>query len=158
MFMFVDAHRPWRHVKVTDRRRSDFAECMRDLVDVHYPDGGPHSCRARQPVDPQARLALPAFEPAEARAILRRLEFHYTPKHASWLNMVEIEIGVMARQCLDRRIDSHASSPRSQRGSAAQCRRPHQVDVHNRKGQNQNGPRLSKPAVTYPEGKESNPL
>jgi transposase len=105
VFMFVDAHRGWRHAKVTDRRAScDFAECMRDLVDEHYPNAE----RVRVVLDnlsthTQAAL-YETFEPAEARRILRRLEFHYTPKHASWLNMVEIEIGVMVAQCLDRRI------------------------------------------------------
>ena len=107
--MYVDAHRPWRHAKVTDRRtRLDFAECMRDLVDVHYPDAE----RIRVVLDnlsTHTQAALhESFEPAEARRILRRLEFHYTPKHASWLNMVEIEIGVMVSQCLDRRIPTKA--------------------------------------------------
>ena len=109
VFMFVDAHRGWRHAKVTDQRtRLDFAECMRDLVDIHYPNAQ----RIRVVMDnlcthTQAAL-YDSFEPAEARRILRRLEFHYTPKHASWLNMVEIEIGVMVSQCLDRRIPTKA--------------------------------------------------
>lgn len=105
VFMFVDAHRGWRHAKVTDRRtRLDFAECMRDLVDLHYPKAK----RIRVVMDnlsTHTQSALyDSFEPAEARRILRRLEIHYTPKHASWLNLVEIEIGVMVSQCLDRRI------------------------------------------------------
>jgi transposase len=105
VFMFVDAHRPWRHAKVTDRRTSrDFAECMRDLADKHYPKAE----RIRMVMDNLSTHTPAAlyetFEPAEARRVLRRLEFHYTPKHASWLNMVEIEIGVMVSQCLDRRI------------------------------------------------------
>ncbi len=105
VFMFVDVHRPWRHAKVTDRRTSrDFAECMRDLVDVHYP----RAQRIRVVMDNlsthKPSALYESFEPAEARRILRRLEIHYTPKHASWLNMVEIEIGVMVSQCLDRRI------------------------------------------------------
>jgi len=105
VFMFVDAHRSWRHAKVTDRRAcSDFAECMRDLVDTHYPAAE----RIRVVLDNLSTHTPTAlyetFEPAEARRILRRIEFHYTPKHASWLNMVEIEIGVMASQCLARRI------------------------------------------------------
>ena len=109
IFVFVDAHRPWRHAKVTDRRTAgDFAECMRDLVDVHYPKAG----RIRVVMDNLSTHTPAAvyetFEPAEARRILRRLEFHYTPKHASWLNMVEIEIGVMVSQCLDRRIPTKA--------------------------------------------------
>jgi len=107
VFMFVDAHRPWRHAKVTDRRTCrDFAECMRDLVDVHYPVAE----RVRVVLDNLSTHTPAAlyesFDPPEARRILRRLEFHYTPKHASWLNMVEIEIGVMVSQCLDRRIPS----------------------------------------------------
>ena len=105
VFMFLDVHRPWRHVKVTDRRANpDFAECMRDLVDVHYP----HAARIRVVLDNlsthSAGALYETFLPEEARRILRRLEFHYTPKHASWLNMVEIEIGVLVEQCLDRRI------------------------------------------------------
>ena len=110
VFMFVDAHRPWRHAKVTDRRASgDFAECMRDLVDEHYPKAE----RIRVVLDNLSTHTPSALyenlEPAEARRILRRLEFHYTPKHASWLNMVEIEIGVMVSQCLDRRIPDKAT-------------------------------------------------
>ncbi len=105
VFRFVDVNRPWRHAKVTDHRTAnDFAECMRDLVDEHYPDAE----RIRVVLD-NLSVHSPAalyqrFAPAEARRILSRLEFHFTPKHASWLNMVEIEIGVMVQQCLDRRI------------------------------------------------------
>jgi transposase len=109
VFMFVDAHQPWRHAKVTDRRAAaDFAECMRDLVDQHYPEAE----RIRVVLDNLSTHTPAALyeslEPTEARRILRRLEFHYTPKHASWLNMVEIEIGVMVSQCLDRRIPTKA--------------------------------------------------
>jgi transposase len=107
VFMFVDVNRPWRHAKVTDRRTcADFAECMRDLVDVHYPAAE----RIRVVMDNlsthSAAALYETFNAAEARRILRRLEIHYTPKHASWLNMVEIEIGVMVSQCLHRRIPS----------------------------------------------------
>lgn len=108
--MFLDAHRSWRHAKVTDRRTAvDFAHCMRDLVDEHYPG----AARIRVVLDNlsthTASALYEAFSPAEARRILRRLEFHYTPKHASWLNMVEIEIGVMVKECLDRRIPDKAT-------------------------------------------------
>ena len=109
LFVFLDAHRPWRHVKVTDHRESaDFAECMRELVDVHYPQAE----RIRVVLDnlsTHTEAALyRSFTAKEARRILRRLEFHFLPKHASWLNMVEIEIGVMKTQCLERRIgDDH---------------------------------------------------
>jgi transposase len=110
VFMFVDVNRPWRHVKVTDHRTCvDFAECMRDLVDEHYPK----ATRIRVVLDNlsahSAAALYQAFAPAEARRILSRLEFHFTPKHASWLNMVEIEIGVMVAQCLDRRIPDKAT-------------------------------------------------
>lgn len=105
VFMFVDVNRPWRHAKVTDRRACiDFAECMQDLVDVHYPDAE----KIRVVLDNLSAHTPSAlyqrFPAAEARRILSHLEFHFTPKHASWLNMVEIEIGVMVSQCLDRRI------------------------------------------------------
>jgi hypothetical protein len=70
--------------------------------------GRAHSGGARQPVNPfRGRALYQTFPADEARRVLRRLEFHYVPKHASWLNMVEIEIGVMASQCLDRRIESY---------------------------------------------------
>jgi hypothetical protein len=113
LFVFLDAHRPWRHVKVTDRRTAlDFAECMRDLVDVHYPD----THRIRVVLDNLSTHArgnlYEAFPAAEAHRILNRLEFHYTPKHASWLNMVEIEIGVLRGMCLDRRIADRATLER----------------------------------------------
>jgi transposase len=109
VYMFIDVNRPWRHAKVTDRRTCvDFAECMRSLVDEHYPEAE----RIRVVMDnlsAHSTSALyQAFEPQEARRILRKLEFHFTPKHASWLNMVEIEIGVMVAQCLRRRIPDQA--------------------------------------------------
>jgi transposase len=110
VFMFVDVNRPWRHAKVTDQRTCiDFAECMRDLVDEHYPEAE----RIRVVLDNLSAHSASAlyqrFAPEEARRILSRIEFHFTPKHASWLNMVEIEIGVMVRQCLSRRIAEKAT-------------------------------------------------
>jgi len=106
LFVFLDTNRPWRHVKVTERRTAkDYAQCMRELVDVHYPDADTIRVVQDNLSSHAAGALYQAFPPAEARRILRRLEFHYTPKHASWLNMVEIEIGVLRGQCLDRRID-----------------------------------------------------
>jgi len=105
LFVFVDAHRPWRTVKVTEQRTAlDFAECMRDLVDIHYPGVDVirvvmHNLSTHGP-----GALYEAFPAPEAHRILQRLEIHYTPKHASWLNMVELEIGVLRGQCLDRRI------------------------------------------------------
>ena len=108
LFVCLDAHQPWRSVKLTARRTADdFALCIRELVDLHFPKA---EC-IRVVLDnlsthtPAALYA--AFPASEARRLTRRIEFHYTPKHASWLNMVEIEIGVLKRQCLDRRIDNH---------------------------------------------------
>jgi transposase len=105
VFMFLDAHGSWRHAKVTEHRAAvDFAECMRDLVDEHYPDANRIKLVLDNLSTHSPGALYEAFPPEEARRILRRLEFHYTPKHASWLNMVEIEIGVLVAQCLDRRI------------------------------------------------------
>jgi DDE superfamily endonuclease len=106
LFVCVDVHRPWRKVKVTERRAAeDYAQCMRELVDIHYPEAACIRVVQDNLSTHTAGALYEAFAPAEARRILRRLEFHYTPKHASWLNMVEIEIGVLRGQCLDRRID-----------------------------------------------------
>lgn len=105
VFMFFDPNRKWRHAKVTDRRtNTDFAHCMRDLVDTHYADAELIRVVLDNLSTHTHSALYETFAPEEARRILRRLDFHYTPKHASWLNMVEIEIGVMVKQCLDRRI------------------------------------------------------
>jgi len=105
VFRILDVHRPWRHTKVTAQRTAvDFAECMRDLADRHFPKAELIRVVLDDLSTHTAASVYEAFPPAEARRILRRLEFHYTPKHASWFNMVEIEIGVMVAQCLDRRI------------------------------------------------------
>jgi transposase len=107
LFIALDVHRPWRKVKVTERRAAeDYAQCMRELVDVHYPNAAYIRVVQDNLSIHSAGTLYQAFPPAEARRVLQRLEFHYTPKHASWLNMVEIEIGVMRSQCLDRRIDN----------------------------------------------------
>ena len=107
LFVFLNVHQPWRKIKVTESRAAvDFAACMRDLADVHFPKAE----RIRIVLDNlsthSAGALYQAFPAPEARQLLRRLEFHYVPKHASWLNMVEIEIGVLAGQCLDRRIET----------------------------------------------------
>ena len=106
LFVFLDAHRPWRKVKVTESRAArDFALCMRDLVDLHYPQAALIRVVLDNLSTHSPGALYEAFPAPEAHRLLRRLEFHYTPKHASWLNMVEIEIGVLRGQCLDRRID-----------------------------------------------------
>jgi transposase len=92
-------------VEVTDRRtKQDFAYCMKSLVDVHFP-----LAKIIRVVIDNLNIHTPAalyetFEAKEARRILKKLEFHYTPKHGSWLNQVEIELSVLSRQCLERRI------------------------------------------------------
>ncbi len=105
LFVFFQPLAGWRHVKVTERRtKIDYAYCMRDLVDVLFPKADVIRV-VQDNLNTHTPAALyEAFEPAEAKRVLNRLEFHYTPKHASWLNMVEIEIGVLSEQCLDRRI------------------------------------------------------
>lgn len=105
IYLFFDRHRCWRHASVTETKGNlDFAQCMKDLVDVHYPEADVIRVVMDNLKPHRSGVLYQAFPPEEARRILRRLEFHYTPKHASWLNMVEIEIGVMNKQCLDRRI------------------------------------------------------
>ena len=101
--------RGWRQFQVSERRtRRDDAACVRDLVDVHYP----HAKQIRRVQDNlnthDGASLYEAFPPEEARRILDRIEFHYTPKHGSWLNMAETEINVMNHPCLDRRLDSQA--------------------------------------------------
>jgi transposase len=113
LFVTVDAHRSWRKVTVTGQRTAqDYAERLRELVDVDYPDA-----ECIRVVQDNLSTHTPgslyqAFPAPKAHRILERLEFHYTPKHASWLNMVEIEIGVLKGQCLDRRIDNRAELER----------------------------------------------
>jgi transposase len=105
MFMFFAPLENWRHVKVTDRRTAqDWAQCMKDLVDVHFPEAE-KVVVVQDNLNTHTPAALyAAFAPEEAKRIWDRLEFHYTPKHGSWLNMAEIELSVLSRQCLDRRI------------------------------------------------------
>jgi DDE superfamily endonuclease len=105
LFMFLEPLQGWRHVKVTDRRTAqDFAHCMQDLVDRHFPQATVISV-VLDNLNTHTPAALYAtFPPAEACRILRKLDFHYTPKHGSWLNMAEIEFAVVSTQCLDRRL------------------------------------------------------
>ena len=105
LFMAVEPLAGWRRVTVTERRtKVDFAAEMKRLVDLDYPDAD----RIRVVLDNlnthRPASLYDAFPPQEARRLLRRLEFHYTPKHGSWLNMAEAELSVLSGQCLDRRI------------------------------------------------------
>lgn len=105
LFMMFAPLEGWRHVKVTDRRtKIDWAHCMKDLVDIHFPD-------AEKIVVVQDNLnthkpgsLYEAFAAKEARRIIEKIEFHYTPKHGSWLDMAEIEFSALQTQCLNRRI------------------------------------------------------
>lgn len=109
LFMMCEPLRGWRHVRATaQRRRWDYAECLKELVDVHYP-------RAEKILLVQDNLnthsggsVYERFTPTEAVRILDRIEWHYTPKHGSWLNMAETEISVLSRQCLSGRFDCQA--------------------------------------------------
>lgn len=105
LFLFSEPLTGWRQVAVTERRTAiDYAQQMKYLVDEVYPS----AIRIRV-VQDQLNTHRPAslykaFAPAEAKRILDKLEFHYTPTHGSWLNMAEIELSVLARQCLNQRI------------------------------------------------------
>jgi hypothetical protein len=110
LFMLFAPLEGWRHVEVTERRTSiDYANILRDLADVHFP-------KAEKIVLVQDNLnthspasLYEAFEPAEARRIIERFEWHYSPKHGSWLNLAESELAVLSGQCLDRRIADAAT-------------------------------------------------
>jgi len=105
LFVMCEPLRGWRHVKVTERRtRLDWAACIKELVDVHYPA----ATKIRLVLDNlnthSGASLYEAFAPEEAKRLLDRLEIHPTPKHGSWLDMAETEISILNRQCLDRRI------------------------------------------------------
>ncbi len=105
LFLLFEPLAGWRHVEVTERRTAqDFAQQMRALVDVHHPAAAVIAVVLDNLSTHSPAALYQAFRPEEARRIARRLEFHYTPKHGSWLNMAELEFSVLARQCLDRRL------------------------------------------------------
>jgi hypothetical protein len=105
LFMFFQPLAGWRHMEVTEQRtKRDFAYRMKDLVDAHFPQAEVIRVVLDNLNTHSPAALYEVFEPQEARRIVRKLEFHYTPKHGSWLNMAEIEISVLDRQCLDRRL------------------------------------------------------
>ena len=105
LFLHFAPKAGWRHVEVTERRTGrDFAQQMRALVDEHFPEAELVRVVLDNLNTHAGAVLYEAFEPAEARRILRQLEFHYTPKHGSWLNQAEIELSVLSGQCLARRI------------------------------------------------------
>jgi len=108
-FMFFAPLLAWRHLKVTAQRtRIDWAEAMREVIDVHFPDAETVVVVMDNLNTHGPASFYEAFEPAEARRLAAKLEIHYTPKHGSWLNMAEIELSVFDRQCLDRRMPNQA--------------------------------------------------
>jgi hypothetical protein len=107
LFILCQPLAGWREVKVTaQRKKVDFAEVLRDLVDRHFPQAETIHVVLDNLNTHNPSALYEAFSPSEARRILRKLEFHYTPKHGSWLNMAEIEISILSRQCLKQRIPS----------------------------------------------------
>ncbi len=105
LFFFFQPLAGWRHVLIREHRtKVDYAYAMRYLVDELFPEADVVVV-VQDNLNTHTPAALyEAFEPAEAKRILNRLEFHYTPKHGSWLNMVEIELGILSEQCLNARI------------------------------------------------------
>jgi hypothetical protein len=110
LFLVTEPLRGWRQVLVSNQRtRLDWAECVRQLVDVYYPDAEV-IVLVQDNLNTHTPASLyEAFPPAEAKRLAARLEIHYTPKHGSWLNMAEIELSVLAEQCLDRRLADRAT-------------------------------------------------
>ena len=122
LFMMFAPLEAWRQVKVTDRRtKLDWAHCIKDLVDVHFPKATTITLVQDNLNTHKPASLYEAFAPQEARRLLDKLEFAYTPKHGSWLNMragpggavlpktAEIELSVLVKQCLDRRIPDQAT-------------------------------------------------
>jgi hypothetical protein len=110
LFLFFQPLHGWRHIKVTERRTArDFAHCMKDLVDVHFPKAALISVVLDNLNTHTPAALYETFAPAEARRILQKLDFRYTPKHGSWLNMAEVELAVVSTQCLDQRLGDPAT-------------------------------------------------
>ena len=110
LFMLFAPLVGWRHVAVRDRRTAiDYAHVLRDLADVHFPDAEKITLVQDNLNTHKPASLYEAFPPAEARRIVDRFEWHYTPKHGSWLNIAECELSVLSRQCLDRRIPDQQS-------------------------------------------------
>jgi DDE superfamily endonuclease len=114
LFMITEPFLGWRSVWVTERRTAvDFALVVRWLVEDVHPDAEKVVLVTDNLNTHKPASLYEAFEPEQARRILERLEWHYTPKHGSWLNIAEIELSALARQCLDRRIESREELERA---------------------------------------------
>jgi DDE superfamily endonuclease len=122
LFLFAEPLSGWREVQVTERRtRADWAEAMRVLSDQHYPTAERITVVLDNLNTHGPASFYEAFAPAEARRLAERFEFHYTPKHGSWLNIAEIELSVLSRQCLDRRIGEAGMLRREIRAWQQKC-------------------------------------
>ena len=120
----------WRHVRVTEHRtRKDYAACLRELVDVYFPAATKIRLIQDNLNTHDGASLYEAFPPEEARRILAKLEFHYTPKHGSWLNLAESEISIMNSQCLDCRLET-AAQVAQQVAPWEEARNAKQVQVH----------------------------
>jgi hypothetical protein len=114
LFLWVEPLTGRRHIQVTERRtKQDWARCIRDLVDVQYPEAERIVVVLDNLNTHVAAALYETFPAPEARRLWQRLELHYTPKHGSWLNMAEIELGILSRQCLRRRIPDLATLTRA---------------------------------------------
>ncbi len=126
LFLAAEPLRGWRAVTVSQQRtRLDFARCVKDLIDLHYPEAervvlGMDQLNTHSPASLYA-----AFPPAEARRLADRLEIHHTPKHGSWLTAAEIELACLERQCLRRRIPDRAAMEREVTAWAARRNAAH---------------------------------
>ncbi len=126
-FLACEPLRGWRHVRIsTQRTRIDWAHYVRELIDVHYPQAEAIVLVMDQLNTHSPASLYEAFPPAEAKRLADKLDIHYTPKHGSWLDMAEIELSILQRQCLDRRLPNRATLERevaawvAQRNTAGQ--------------------------------------
>ena len=158
VFMLNEPLRGWREVVVADQRTAiDFAHVVKHLVDVHYPDAE-RIVLVMDNLNTHTPGSLyEAFAPTEARRLADKLEIHYTPKHASWLDMAEIELSVLTSQCLDRRIPDKAHAGPRSNCLDARPQRPavrHRLALHHpRRTHQTQAPLPGDPAMTVQAGK-----
>ena len=147
LFLACEPLAGWRHVALTQRRTAqDFAQQMRWLADEAYPEAEVVRVVLDNLNTHRPASLYQTFPAAEARRIAKRLEFHYTPKHGSWLNMAEIEFSVLARSCLKQRLPDEETLPAGSPGSGAGAQRRkshHPLAVQHPGRQNQTSPALS---------------
>ena len=137
LFMMFAPLEGWRHVKVTDRRAAvDYAHALKDLSDTHFPDAD-KIVLVQDNLSTHTTASLyEAFPAAEARRLVERFEWHYTPKHGSWLDMAESELAVLSTQCLDRRIPNKpelTAEVAAWEATPQQTSRQGQLAIHNRR-------------------------